>query len=215
MKNLLTFTVMAGLITLASTVQASFVEIDNFTDPSFGSVQTQSAGGITVDRTITNGVNSVQFSHSGAQFGVVDSPSAGGLPSIGTFTYTATNGTFQELFRADSGNPNSRADGISFGYTVFNFNSANTPDYSVRIFADGNEEYFGVLDAAANVFEYKVEGSELFNVNTISLQFERNTTAGGGFFSIGNNLSVTPEPSAAFLFGTLALGFVGRRRRQS
>ena len=76
MKNLFTLTVMAGLITLASTVQASFVEIDDFTDPSFGSVQTQSVGGITVDRTITNGVDSVQFSHSGAQFGVVDSASA-------------------------------------------------------------------------------------------------------------------------------------------
>ncbi len=221
MKIVKTFIAVVALAMVASSAQAEFVTIDNFANPSFGSVQTQSVGGITVNRTITNTVPgaSVQFSHSGTQFGVVDQSGAGGLPQIGTFTYTTSGGTFEELLQSSTGNTGLVAHGIRFNYNVFNFDVDSQMNYSVRVFAgaigSSTEIGFSVLNPSLNTYVFDQQGSSIFNVNEIKLQFERDTNNGGGFFSVGNNLSVTPEPSAAFLFGTLAIGFVGRRRRQS
>ena len=208
----LLLTAVALLFGVQSAV-GDFVEIDNLSNPSNSSVVTASAGGITVTRTITNPTG-VQFTHSGSQFGVVDNPSAFAPPVIGTFTYTAAGGTFQDLLRATSSAVDPFAEGLTFNYTVFNFNDLNPPNYSVRIFADNVEQHYEVLAVGNHEFEYRpAEDVGTFDVNEIKLVFERNTAAGGGFFAIQNSVTVTPEPASALLFGSLAMCFAARRRR--
>lgn len=215
MKNLHALATVAILLSFAMSANANQVDIDDLTSSTGAKQEVFTDGTYSVYRTITTNT----LSHNGNAFS--DITSSSGI--IFTAVYEVDNGidqgTFGDVWAAafpELANIGYSANGIQFGYSTFTGSALPglAAEYTATVSSDtsfsqqqnvpfgGGQFRIATTQGNAGIDDARVLTIEFASANT-------NT----GFFSFQNNFSVTPEPSAAFLFGSVVLGTVLRRRR--
>jgi len=224
-KLLLTLVIVATSLIGTNSAKAFEIQIDNFSDLTTGTVAglteyTFDGTKYSIARTVTG-----MFAN-GNSFSIVS--------GVGTATYSLSGTdvstgnsltvTWGDLFDAAqvAVNPNYvyPVHGIKFNY-AFQQISPNPPlpvgfDWGTNKQADIIDTAFGPENVGTSlVYDSFAEVGQILtnfgDANTMEFEF---TADSGGLYSFGGgNLSLTPEPSAALLFGSLAFGFVARRRR--
>ncbi len=215
MRTLIAVATVAILLSFSISVNANQVDIDDLTSSVGTKQEVFTDGTYSVYRTITTNT----LSHNVNAFS--DITNSSGI--IFTAVYEVDNGvdqgTFGDIWAAafpDLANIGYSANGIQFGYSTFTGSPLPglAAEYTATVSTDTTFSQSENVPFGGGQFRIATDqgNSGINDARVLTIEFaSANTNI--GFFSLQNNFSVTPEPSAAFLFGSVVLGTVLRRRR--
>ena len=206
---------VAILLSVSLSLNANQIDIDNLTSSSGAKQEVFTDGTYTVYRTITTN----SLSHNVNAFSDITSSSGILFTAVYEVDNGLNQGTFGDVWAAAFPNLASigyTANGIQFGYSTFTGSPLPglAAEYTATVSSDTGFSEAESVPFGGGEFRIATQQGNLgiSDARVLTVEFS-SANPNIGFFSFQNNFSVTPEPSAAFLFGSVVLGAALRRRR--